>query len=230
MHTSIEWKKVLIVLVAVAGLVGIGIFFWRELVNSPVVVVPLMPAPVIKQEVMSDDSDQTGNISDDMAHWQVYTNEKYGFSLKYPADWKTETFSDWAPDDVDPDGTVGFSPPSFSACVQEAEKEAKEGVVWRMLCGHVTVEFMKNPQSLNIKDFLKSLEWRWEEKSFKIMPVDGIVVYRFMMEGDFEPGTFENFWVVYDNNLFIRLYDSNLSTSDKKALEKIALSFTKMEK
>ncbi len=41
-----------------------------------------------KEEINGENKEEAENIKDETAGWQMYTNDKYGFEVKYPSDWK----------------------------------------------------------------------------------------------------------------------------------------------
>jgi len=74
---------VIIAIVITAAVVGGGAYYY---LNNK--------AEEEKAEL--EDSETSATTTDETADWQTYTNEEYGFSFKYPADWEIskKTFSE----------------------------------------------------------------------------------------------------------------------------------------
>lgn len=70
-----NWKYILIILF-LAAIVGGGILWWVEKQEVPLVELPEIKKPE--------------KVEDETANWKTYSNEEYGFKIKYPKDWGKE--------------------------------------------------------------------------------------------------------------------------------------------
>ena len=81
---------VLVIILIVALLGTLGFVYWQNYMQ-PKVSDTSQKTPVVKK----DNSEvipiaKTPAVVDPMADWKTYTNAKYGFSFKYPADWTVQ--------------------------------------------------------------------------------------------------------------------------------------------
>lgn len=129
---SKEKIAVTIMLVGVTAAVFLAIGYWAgkqtaTLEEDETTTTPITAATA---STTTPEATATTSATDETADWKTYTNEKYGFSFKYPATWKVSDF----PTDqetaqrmsVEPDNEVkGLGLETFSVNIADLSEQSK---------------------------------------------------------------------------------------------------------
>jgi len=129
---SKEKIAVTIMLVGVTAAVFLAIGYWAgkqtaTLEEDETTTTPITAATA---STTTPEATATTSATDETADWKTYTNEKYGFSFKYPATWKVSDF----PTDqetaqrmsVEPDNEVkGLGLETFSVNIADLSEQGK---------------------------------------------------------------------------------------------------------
>lgn len=88
-------KLQVIILVLLLILGGLGAWYWRSQESKKSsqksqnqTITPKTPSP---SQSKSSSPDTTPQVSDETADWQIYSNENYNFSFKYPSGYLVES-------------------------------------------------------------------------------------------------------------------------------------------
>ncbi|MEA2097726.1 MAG: PsbP-related protein [Patescibacteria group bacterium] len=109
-------------ILAISLIVGIGT------VAGAMIYYLKMP----KNKVVNNNKIEQKAVQDETVDWKTYRNEKYGFKVKYPADWKEENNRLYSPEmyNVRERGSLSFSlmitlNSSFNSIDEELEYQGK---------------------------------------------------------------------------------------------------------
>jgi len=87
----INWKYILIIVI-LAIFVGVGVFYQRQALKEEVTILET-ETPEKVTEVPKEEKEL---IEDETADWNIYRNEKYGYEVKYPENWRlANSVIDW---------------------------------------------------------------------------------------------------------------------------------------
>lgn len=191
--------------IIILGAAGCGAYFYLAAKKSQ---VPQKAAP----EATSSQPQGQKQPADETAAWKVYSDKKYGFQFKYPADWSLETQDNEA----------------FPYLLQPNKQEncAKKG-------GEVTCDdsaffgAQNNEKKLEGLAFLED-KFGWQEdsiKDFKERQINGQTAFNFTHLSEFDASEENSLCVQLPDSNFFCLGGAYLTPSEKEILQKIFSTF-----
>jgi len=111
-----EMSKTLITILLVFIVIAGGYFAWQYWPKGQPV------QPVVNNQVVNNRQNQNQIPTDETADWKTYTNERYGFEVRYPSNYEVLEISDNIA--IKP-ATIGYSP-EYSLIVEKRERKTNE--------------------------------------------------------------------------------------------------------
>lgn len=118
-----------LIIVGFVLIIGGGYWFWVDDIK------PYLDAGKGAQIVVSNNEMSTESVPVDTTDWKTYRNEKYGFEVKYPENWKFTDLSD------------------------------KYSKVWSLKgeAGSMIIQIQENPNKLSIRQWVDTKKWPFED-------------------------------------------------------------------
>ncbi len=203
-------KKIILWVIVIILALILGFFWFKSAINKLEKLgenVSQIKLPEIQTPIAENPSAQT----DETADWKTYTNDEYGFEIKYPNSWYFKEvekgivdggiyFSPYPPDEKDETGGIAFTSEALNISANNlAEKSS-------------LLEYVKNYLNLSVAT-------KFEIENIKVDGADGIKV-RITCDG---VGCGNPHWFVMKEE---KVYIFNSGLSDKiDVFEKIISTF-----
>lgn len=136
------WLFVVLIIVVLAG---IGFFGWNYFQDKK--------PSTINTKVSNTKTKVTPPVISS-ADWKTYTNEQFGYSIKYPADWVTETTDKCAPSTTTSEyvcsqyiASYKYAQMSGQDLVEANPKDSPNGMI-------IAIEAYSNPKNLSLSDYI----------------------------------------------------------------------------
>lgn len=167
-------------------------------------------APVAKEKTQ---------IKDEFADWQTYRNEKHGFEIRYPIDWRINISGReiYAED--------YFLPPSHFECIGKKEKGELDEFA---PCSSVLFGVVENSKKLSLEDYLKNeLGWNYEGayRDVEEININGVSAYKLVASSAYDGNESTQYWIPLKKGGFFEIGGSYVAKEEIAEVEKIVNSF-----